>query len=168
MSSKQTILENKEDVEVAEVAPSKPAVAKKNAGQLLRKARLAKGYKVTQVVQKLNISEDYIKAIENSDFERLPPELTYSLGFVRAYAQLVDLEVKEIMSLFKTDFLGLEEAPAGDVVMMTLAPKPKSTMPFIYIALAGGALILSMGYFASKKNPANVPLTVQDSQIPGA
>lgn len=168
MSSKQLILDNKEEVEVSEIAPSRPAVAKKNAGQLLRKARLAKGYKVTQVVQKLNISEDYIKAIENSDFERLPPELTYSLGFVRAYAQLVDLEVKEIMGLFKTDFLGLEEVPEGDVALMTLTPKPKATMPFIYIALAGGALILSMGYFASKKNPGNVPLVIQDSQIPAA
>jgi transcriptional regulator with XRE-family HTH domain len=160
MASKQPNLDKKVNVEVS---ASKSSAAKKNAGQLLRKARLAKGYKVTQVVQKLNISEDYVKAIENNDFKRLPPELTYALGFVRSYAQVVDLDHKEIVELFKTDFLGLEVVPDPDAVVLT-APlsKPRFTLPFMYIALAGGALVLSMAYFVNKKNPTTLP----DIQIP--
>ena len=152
MTTKKEALDKKAN---AEASVSKAAMAKKSSGQMLRKARLVKGYKVAQVVQKLNISEDYVKAIENSEFKKLPPEPTYTLGFVRAYAQLVDLDSGEIVNLFKSELLGLE-APTENMNILTAPlPKSRSTLAFVYIALAAGTLILSMGYFANQKTHAS-------------
>jgi cytoskeleton protein RodZ len=149
MASKQSTLDKKTNAELASVKLS----TKKTAGQLLRKGRLAKGYKVHQVVQKLNISEEYIKAIEHNDFKKLPVESTYTLGFVRAYAQLIGLDSHEIVELFKVDFLGVEEAQDPNaIIMVPPLPQSKPTLPFMYIALAAGVLIVSMGYFATKKS----------------
>lgn len=153
MTSKQPNLDKKANAELASVKLS----TKKSAGHLLRKARLAKGYKVNQVVQKLNISEEYIKAIEHNDFKKLPVEHTYTLGFVRAYAQLIGLDSHEIVELFKVDFLGMEEAQDSNAILMAPLPesKSKSTLPFMYIALASGVLIVSMGYWVNKKSHAS-------------
>jgi cytoskeleton protein RodZ len=161
MASKQSTLDKKANAEITSTKLS----AKKSAGQLLRKARLAKGYKVNQVVQKLNISEEYIKAIEQSDFKKLPIEHTYTLGFVRAYAQLIGLDSHEIVELFKVDFMGVEEEHDPNAILVAPLPESKSTLPFMYIALGGAILIISMGYWVSKK-PHGSGANIQVSSNP--
>lgn len=72
----------------------------KHISALLKEARLRKGYKIHQVVESLNINEEFLQAIENGQLGKLPPQ-TYTLGFVRSYAQFLDLDPFLTLDAFK-------------------------------------------------------------------
>jgi len=62
---------------------SNPTAKKSGArtvGQILKKARLEKGFRLTQIVQQLNISQSYIQAIENGKINELPKNKLIQLG----------------------------------------------------------------------------------------
>lgn len=72
----------------------------KHISALLKEARLKKGYKIHQVVAALNINEEFLQAIENGQLGKLPSQ-TYTLGFVRSYAQFLDLDPFLTLDAFK-------------------------------------------------------------------
>jgi len=72
---------------------------KKEFGSELVKARKALSLTAADVADKLLISEDIIKAIENSQVENLPA-LTFTRGYIRSYARLVDVPAEEIISAY--------------------------------------------------------------------
>jgi cytoskeletal protein RodZ len=72
-----------------------------NIGDLLKKTRLEKGYRLAQVVKFLNIKEDYIKSLEEENPKDFPKVSIYTIGFLRAYVQLLGLNAEEIVPLFK-------------------------------------------------------------------
>lgn len=78
----------------------KPQVKKMRVGALLKKARLDKNQKINHIVKILNIREEYLRALENDDTEKLPKNI-YSIGFLRAYSQFLGLNASEMVSLFR-------------------------------------------------------------------
>lgn len=72
-----------------------------NVGELLKQTRLEKKYRLPHVVKLLNIKEAYIKALENENSKKFPKNSIYTLGFLRAYAQLLGLNAKELVDTFK-------------------------------------------------------------------
>jgi cytoskeleton protein RodZ len=78
------------------------AVPTSGVGNLLRDARLRKGMAIEDVARQLRIRQPYLKAIELGDFSQLPGS-TYATGFVRAFADLVDLDSREILRQFKNE-----------------------------------------------------------------
>ena len=42
-------------------------------GSVLKEARISKGYELNMVSRRLRIRPDILEAIEDSDFERMPP-----------------------------------------------------------------------------------------------
>lgn len=72
----------------------------KHISALLKEARLKKGYKIQQVVEALNINEEFLQAIEGGHLGKLPAQ-TYTLGFVRSYAQFLDLDPFLTLDAFK-------------------------------------------------------------------
>lgn len=99
-------------------------------GHLLKTTRLGLGQTVEDVCQMLRIRKIYIEAIENSDFGLLPKG-PYGLGFVKAYAEHLDLDGDEIARRFR------EESHAPAVRSELSFPKPvqESRVP-------GGAVLL--------------------------
>ncbi len=67
-------------------------------GHLLRNARTAKGLSIDDVSRQLRLSVQQIEAIEKEDFERLPGR-TFLRGFIRNYANLVQLDVAPLMQM---------------------------------------------------------------------
>jgi cytoskeletal protein RodZ len=96
-----------------------------NVGRRLKKERLAKKFGLEDVSATLKVRKTYIKAIENNDFDSLPEE-TYSAGFVRSYALLVDLDPNQISDEFKEDYQRTKtpasEEPALQVIVTTKTP----------------------------------------------
>ncbi len=72
-----------------------------DAGALLRAARDEQGLSISEAAGKTHIKERHLEAIEAMDADALPAR-PYAIGFVRAYAEFLDLNADEIVGLFKT------------------------------------------------------------------
>lgn len=71
-------------------------------GSKLQNARLEQNLSVVQVAQALKLRPDQVAAMETMNFSKLPG-LGYGLGYVRAYAELVDLDdVKSLVEDFRS------------------------------------------------------------------
>lgn len=64
-------------------------------GAELRRARQRKGFDVNTVARRLRIRPDIIQAIEESDFDRMPPR-GYARNMINSYAHLLGLNASEI------------------------------------------------------------------------
>lgn len=69
-------------------------------GDILRRAREERGQSLADVERDLRIRASQIHAIEQGDIERLPGRV-YAIGFVRSYAEYLQLDGNKMVSLFK-------------------------------------------------------------------
>ncbi len=73
---------------------------------MLHTARVRAGIELSDVAERLRIRFAYLEAIEEGRFGDLPGP-TYALGFVRAYADFLELDGREMVRQFKEDGQGL-------------------------------------------------------------
>ncbi|MGB1118698.1 MAG: helix-turn-helix domain-containing protein [Parvibaculales bacterium] len=69
-------------------------------GSALRDARVARNLSLAEVSALLRIREAHLEAIELEDFEQLPGNV-YALGFIRTYAQYLELNESDLIMRFK-------------------------------------------------------------------
>ncbi|MBU6235869.1 MAG: DUF4115 domain-containing protein [Alphaproteobacteria bacterium] len=77
-------------------------------GEILRRARLQYEMEIPLVSARLNIRPEHIAAIEAGDVSRLPGRV-YAIGFVRAYANFLQLDSDKVVYLFKSQCIGHTE-----------------------------------------------------------
>ena len=65
-------------------------------GARLKAAREAAGMSLDQVAQQLKLSQRQVKALEDENFAELPGR-TFSRGFFRNYARLVNLDADDLL-----------------------------------------------------------------------
>lgn len=97
----------------------------KTAGDLLKEKRLLKELSLESVAKKTKIKEEYLVAIENSDFASLPSS-TFAKGFLRNYAAFLYLNPDTIVAMFRRDFTENERGeiiPRGLVAPLGTKPK---------------------------------------------
>ena len=103
-------------------------------GAKFQTAREAKGYTIEQVARDTHISKRFLQAIEVEDFDEFPGE-PYLLGFLRSYAEFLDLDSREVVSLYRN--LKLQEQPAPiDELLVRRSPKPYLIAAAVVIVLA--------------------------------
>src|SRR5690348_3213474 len=88
----------------AEPAPTRP---KHTIGALLRETRESYGGDVERIANALRVRAQYLVAIEEGRYDRLPAPV-YALGFVRAYAIHLGLDGDEAVRRFKQEASGFE------------------------------------------------------------
>ena len=98
-------------------------------GALLKASRLRIGNDLRHIANILKIRYVYLEAIEDGRFEDLPGH-TYSMGFVRAYAEHLGLDSDEVIRRFKNQVVGDYPEPSLDF------PEPIPEM-----GIPGGAII---------------------------
>ena len=69
-------------------------------GAALRDARVARNLSLAEVSALLRIREAHLEAIELEDFEQLPGNV-YAIGFIRTYAQYLELNERDLIMRFK-------------------------------------------------------------------
>lgn len=149
MVSKQEI-KDKDDLEDEDLTLQEERFLN-NAGRALRKARLARKISLEDVSNKLRIRKVYLKAIESGDFDALP-QLSFSVGFVRSYSILLDLNTDEMVDVFRTDYLKdptmeKTEISPDDFVQLSSGVK-KTNMDYVWGGiLACIALVLMWAFF---------------------
>lgn len=72
-------------------------------GQRLKEARIKKGLSLETASLDTRIRASFLAAIERGEYQKLPSP-SYAQGFVRNYAEYLDLPQREIMALFRREF----------------------------------------------------------------
>lgn len=116
-------------------------------GTLLKRERLLRKETLEAISHKLHIKKSYLKAIEAEDFENLP-ELSYTIGFVRTYANYLGLDPHETAEHFKTcpsDSKKINSIAVEQSVLFTAkTPQPKkeflTTFALVVLLLFAGWL----------------------------
>ncbi|MBL8832070.1 MAG: helix-turn-helix domain-containing protein [Rhodospirillales bacterium] len=77
-------------------------------GQLLRAERTRRGWQTTDIAKHLKIRRALLEAIETGRHQDLPRG-AYAIGFVRSYADLLELDSAELIRRFKEESTGIDE-----------------------------------------------------------
>ena len=146
-----------ENVAVAEKAPTVTKV-----GTLLKNMRLEKGLKVVDVAKKLCIRKQYLEAIEESNYNEIPP-FPYGVGFVRSYAGYLGLNSGNIVELYK------EETKIKNSAELVIAePQAKSAMPggiYILASLAALGALYGAWVWWNSNSAEDTPEIVVEEQV---
>src|SRR3989454_5224211 len=92
-------------------------------GEQLRAQRERKGITLEQAAGDTRIREKFLKALEDGDYQSLPGPV-YTRGFLRNYAEYLDLETDELVMLYHHE----SGRPAEPLQTRTLSP-PRPTAP---------------------------------------
>ena len=112
-------------------------------GKLLKQAREKSGYNIEQAARETHISKRYLRALEDEDFSVFPGE-TYTIGFLRNYAEYLELDPEEIITLYKN--LKIQEQPLPMDELLKAKPKKNGTAKIITLVVVL-AVIGAGGYF---------------------
>lgn len=83
----------------------------KKTGELLRKAREAKGLSINEIALSLKINSKVLASIEDGDLTKLPAK-TFLRGFVQSYANYLKMNTDEVMSVFAEEMGSTKPKPA--------------------------------------------------------
>jgi cytoskeletal protein RodZ len=105
----------------------------KTVGELLKEARLKKGFSLQEIAGLIKIRVEFLMALEGNDFAKIP-QATTTKGFLRNYAEFLDLKAENVLAIFRRDFLENEKGqiiPRGMIVPLnkyTFSWNPKMTL----------------------------------------
>lgn len=111
-------------------------------GMFLKYTRQNQKKSVETVSKALCIRKIYIKAIEESNFNVLPP-VPYGIGFIRSYAEFLGLNAEHIVQCYKEESMPKKNNPQTDTI---IKKHTALTMPNNKHILIGISLILGI-YF---------------------
>ena len=111
-------------------------------GMFLKYTRQNQKKSVETVSKAVGIRKTYIKAIEESNFNELPP-VPYGIGFIRSYAEFLGLNAEHIVQCYKEESMPKKNNPQTDTI---IKKHTALTMPNNKHILIGISLILGI-YF---------------------
>lgn len=141
-----------------EVEPAKTRKMQGDLGAQFRRRREANGYSVEDVSSFLRIRPDFIIAIEDSEFDRLPGRV-YAIGFIRNYAQILNMDADKAIAMFKTQYDTKVKTP--ELVFPAVAndtQKPSGWMVSAgLISVVFIVAVWSVTYYAGTRDLNDIP-----------
>jgi len=131
-------------------------------GETLRAQREKKGITLEQAASDTRIREKFLKALEDSDYQTLPGTV-YTKGFLRNYAEYLDLDTEELVVQFHQERDQPDAPrsfkPMSPIMRRSLIFTPAVLVPVV--VLAGIALFVSYLYyqFVSFAVPPRIEVT---------
>ncbi|MDH5656335.1 MAG: DUF4115 domain-containing protein [Spirochaetia bacterium] len=114
----------------------------KRVGELLKETRESKKLTIREVAQETNITPRFIEALEIEDYSIFPGE-TYTMGFLKGYAEFLNLDTEEVISLYRGLQIDQGKTPLKELTKpMRVIPKINKKFLFIsagVLAFAGFA-----------------------------
>jgi cytoskeleton protein RodZ len=111
-------------------------------GEILRRGRLQYGMSIPEVEHALRIRREHLNALENSNFAALPGR-AYVIGFVRTYAEFLNLDGGRVVELLKKqarEGLGSEAQAMNFQISASESRVP--SVPIVGVAITMLALLL--------------------------
>lgn len=109
-------------------------------GTILRAARLRRKEELSEVAEALRIRSPFLLAIEEGRYNDLPGS-AYAVGFLRAYADYLNLDADEVVRRFKAEAAG-GFSNRSELVFPSVASEgrvPGGALLFLGLILAGAA-----------------------------
>jgi len=118
-------------------------------GPIFREARVRSGKTVEDATKETKIAKKYLIAIENENFDIFPGE-TYLIGFLRNYAQFLNLDPDEMVQKYR-DYK-IQEQPAP---IEQLTARPRNTRRYVLLVFVVVIIISALLYvFTTGKKEA--------------
>jgi len=131
-------------------------------GEILREQRERKGITLEQAAEDTRIREKFLAALESGDHHALPGAV-YTKGFLRSYAEYLDLESTDLVALYTAERVTTPEPPRTfqpmrPVMRSGVFISPTILVPVVVLA----AVVMFVGYlsyqFASFATPPRIEL----------
>jgi cytoskeleton protein RodZ len=134
-------------------------------GAVLRERREELGFDLDAVGEALRIKPIFLAALEQSRAEDLPGP-TYAIGFIRAYAQLLDLDANRILDDYRAECADVHHRPdLSFPVPLDARSLPRGPILLVGVILAvcgyGTWYYLSTGERSRPERVAAVPADLQ-------
>lgn len=120
----------------------------KTVGDLLKNARLAKNITLDQIATHTKINKKYLEAIEANQYSLLPPA-AFAKGFLHTYAQIVGIDPKTVLAIFRRDY---DQDDKGRIIPRSLTQPirpmtPGITPNMLTLVISLGLGLLIVGFF---------------------
>jgi transcriptional regulator with XRE-family HTH domain len=132
-------------MQLQEVAMSSPL------GETLRRARLSKNVTFEDAERVTRIRREYLEALEQEDFGRLPAPV-YARGFLRSYAGYLGLDPGELMPFFP---VGHVEEPRLDPLPEVDQPRTWNMNGVLAIGVVGFLILLVVALYSVGREDTN-------------
>lgn len=113
-------------------------------GNTLREARLRRGLDISDCEAATKIRAKYLRALEEEQFDILPGT-TYVKGFLRTYAEHLELDGRLVLDEYESRFLGRSEHGSGDDPAKRRARRRRSREGRVLMIAAAIVLVASVG-----------------------
>lgn len=128
----------------------------KNAGSILKDARLAKHKTIKQIAEKTKIKEKFLIALEDCDWDNLPG-FSITQGFANSFAQAVAANPQLVAALLRRDYPQIALTKPGEEMSLSKPSlwTPKTTLlSVVGISVAILALYLIRQYILFAAPPS--------------
>lgn len=155
-------------MEEKEVQTPPPAEEATTIGMFLKYTRLKQKKSIEAASEALCIRKIYIKALEEDDYETLPP-IPYGVGFVRSYAAYLGLNAQRIAQIYKQQAFPQKEKNTQTVVKehteLTMPKKRQIYLGLLSVAVLYGLWLSSSAIsqrITDSRNLATPPVQIID------
>lgn len=150
-------------------SPGRPGQPSACFGARLRTARLDRGISLERIAAETRIRPDTLRAIEEEDFGRLPPEPFLS-GFLRSFSQAVGVEAEETLDCYRR-CRGICGAGTAEAVRTAERRAPRGLRLFLisllgFALLVGGSLAAYRLMAAEGRSPSSPQARAELSAFP--
>lgn len=138
-------------------------------GEILRQQRESKGITLEQAAEDTRIREKFLSALESGDHQALPGAV-YTKGFLRNYADYLDLDSTDLVALYSAERSATPEPPRRfdpmrPVMRSGVFISPTILVPVVVLA----AVVLFVGYlsyqFAAFATPPRIEVLDPSSDL---
>ncbi|MBP3687151.1 MAG: DUF4115 domain-containing protein [Alphaproteobacteria bacterium] len=144
---KETDTQNLEEIDIDDI------------GTILKSSRLKSKKSLEEISSELCIRKIYLTALEESNYEVLPP-IPYGIGYVRTYARYLGLSPERAVKLYKTAALAVEEQKNGEEVVETPEVNKSGSWHILVGILALAAIYGGWSWYMSQTAPKTNEETV--------
>ncbi len=122
-------------------------------GSRLAQAREDRALSIEEVARALRLSARHIQALEADDYENLPGP-TYVRGYLRSYAQLLDLPVEEIIASYNALSVAQQPVDLGKLAPPEQLSSDHGVVRLVSALVLGLFLMLAVVWWYGRKEPA--------------
>lgn len=122
---------------------------KEGLGEKLTKKRISLGYSIKDIEKAIRIRAKHIEALESGKYDKLPPDV-YVKGFIRSYAQYLNLDPNKVLRMYQREkglVESLKKVSTKNIIRKpTNSPKVIVTPKTMTIAAISFLTIIIVGY----------------------
>jgi cytoskeletal protein RodZ len=111
------------------------------AGEILKKRREDLGRDIQEIADLLKIKADYLAAIENDAFAKLPAPV-YTMGYIRCYAKYLDVDAESIVLHYTKN---LSQPEHTTIIPIAFSQKKSPKIYYVVLLLVCASALFFFG-----------------------